>query len=91
MRLLVLAAALILLPAASAADRSGTYSTARDAMRADCPAPPGKQHALDPNKPLKAQKLGELPPAEAYQAVLRTDRMGCLDPLLVKDRLRQQR
>ena len=28
---------------------------------------------------------------DAYQAVLRTDEKGCLDPLLVKDRLRQSR
>ena len=64
---------------------------ANDAMRAGCPAPPGKQYALDPGKPLKPRKLAELPPAEGYQAVLRTDEKGCLDPLLVKDRLRQSR
>jgi hypothetical protein len=43
---------------------------------------------LKPGEPLKPRKLGELPPAEAYQSVLRVDGNGCLDPLLVKDRLR---
>ena len=90
MRLIVLVVALLLAPAASAADRFG-FSKAHGAMRAGCPAPPGKQYALKPGKPLKPRKLGELPPADAYQAVLRTDNKGCLDPLLVKDRLRQSR
>jgi len=91
MRLIVLAAALLALPAASDAGRSGNFTTARDAMRAACPKPPGMQYALEPGEPLKPRKLGELPPAEGYQAVLRTDEKGCLDPLLVKDRLRQSR
>ena len=32
------------------------------------------------------KRLGQLPPAEAYMAVLRTDEQGCLDPLLARDR-----
>ena len=32
------------------------------------------------------KRLGELPPAEAYMAVYRTDEKGCLDPLLARDR-----
>ena len=32
------------------------------------------------------KRLGELPPAEAYMAVYRTDANGCLDPLLARDR-----
>jgi hypothetical protein len=32
------------------------------------------------------KRLGELPPAEAYMAVFRTDENGCLDPLLARDR-----
>ena len=35
---------------------------------------------------LQMQRLGELPPAEAYMAVYRTDEKGCLDPLLARDR-----
>jgi hypothetical protein len=89
MRLIVLAA--LLAAPTLAADRPSSFSKAYDAMRAGCPAPPGKQFALDPGKPLKPRKLGELPPAEGYQAVLRTDGNGCLDPLLVRDRLRQSR
>jgi hypothetical protein len=90
MRLLILAA-LAALPAASAPGQPNQYAKAREAVRADCPRPPGQQYALNPGEPLKPRKLGELPPAEGYQAVLRTDGKGCLDPLLVKDRLRQSR
>ena len=35
---------------------------------------------------LQMKRLGQLPPAEAYMAVLRTDENGCLDPLLARDR-----
>jgi hypothetical protein len=92
MRLLALSAILVgTLAVTSAAAPSNQYPEAREAMRADCPRPPGQQYALKPGEPLKPRKLGELPPAEGYQAVLRTDEKGCLDPLLVKDRLRQSR
>ena len=91
MHLIVLVTALATLPAASAAERPTGFAQAHNAMRAGCPATPGKQYALKPGAPLKPRKLGELPPADAYQAVLRTDEKGCLDPLLVKDRLRQSR
>jgi len=37
------------------------------------------------------RKLGELPPAEAYQAVYRLGADGCIDPLLVSDRIRNTR
>jgi hypothetical protein len=36
--------------------------------------------------PPQLKRLGELPPAEAYMAVYRTDANGCLDPLLARDR-----
>jgi len=91
MRLVVLVTALTILPAASTAERPTGFAKAHNAMRAGCPAPPGKQFALKPGEPLKPRKLGELPPAEGYQAVFRTDEKGCLDPLLVKDRLRKSR
>ena len=32
------------------------------------------------------KRLGELPPAEAYMAVYRTDEKGCLDPMLASER-----
>ena len=34
------------------------------------------------------RRLGELPPADAYQTVYRLDEKGCIDPLLVRDRIR---
>lgn len=91
MRLLVPAIALACLSAASVTAQPNDFKKAQGTLKAGCPAPPGKQYALDPGKPLKPQKLGELPPADAYQAVLRVDGNGCLDPLLVKDRLRRSR
>ena len=77
MRLLV-ATMLLLVPVESAAERPSQYQTARDALRADCPPPPGHQYALDPGKPPKLQKLTELPPAETLAAVLRHDERRCM-------------
>ena len=91
MRLIVLAASVAMLPISSAAAPTKDFKKAHDAVRADCPRPPGSQYAAKPGKPLKPRKLGELPPADAYQAVLRVDGNGCLDPLLVKDRIRRSR
>ena len=91
MRFLVLAAGLALLPSLSVAAPNKQVKKAQDAVRADCPRPPGSQYAAKPGEPLKPRKLGELPPADAYQAVLRVDGKGCLDPLLVKDRIRGSR
>jgi transposase len=77
MRLLV-AAALVALPVASSAERATQFEKSRDALRADCPPPPGHQYVLDPGKALKPRKLTELPPAENYAAVLRRDERGCM-------------
>ena len=92
MRLLVPVAVLLMLPAASAAERPSSFAKAHDAMRAGCPALPGKQHALDPGKPLKPQKLGELPPSLRLEALeeglsLQALHVGSYDdegPLLAK-------
>ena len=32
------------------------------------------------------KRLGELPPAQAFMAVYRTDEKGCLDPMLASER-----
>ena len=40
-------------------------------------------HAFDPSKPLRPQKLAELPPANAYKAVYRLVG-GCEVPVVVK-------
>ena len=42
--------------------------------------------AQGPDQAPQLQRLGQLPPAEAYMAVYRTDADGCLDPLLARDR-----
>lgn len=84
MRLLV-ATLLVAMPAALAAERPTEYNKARDALRADCPPPPGHQYALDPGKPPKLQKLAELPPAENFAAVLRRDERGCMVPVKFRD------
>ena len=38
----------------------------------------------DQNRP-QMKNLGELPPAQAYMAVYRTDERGCLDPMLASE------
>lgn len=83
MRLLV-AAMLAAMPVASAAGPT-QFDKARSALRADCPPPPGHHYVLEPGKPPKLQKLGELPPADAYAAVLRKDERGCMVPVKYRD------
>jgi hypothetical protein len=55
---------------------------------ADCPSATG-QFARDGNgwvrKPVKPQKLGELPPADAFAAVYRLDERGCMVPVKFRD------
>src|SRR5919107_1573471 len=47
------------------------FGKARGAVSAPCPPPPGHQFARDPGKMPPLRKLNELPPADAYQSVLR--------------------
>lgn len=54
----------------------------RAAEAPNCPRTTS-MHAYDRSKPLKPQKLGELPPANAYSAVYRLVR-GCEVPIVVK-------
>lgn len=79
MRLLV-ATLLVAVPVASAAGPT-QFDKARSTLRADCPPPPGHHYVLELGKPPKPQKLGELPPAEAFAAVLRKDERGCIVPV----------
>ena len=37
------------------------------------------------DEPLRPQKLNELPPAESFAAVVRTDERGCLIPVYYRD------
>ena len=82
---LLVATLLVALPAGLAAERPTQYNKARNALRADCPPPPGYRYALDPGKPPKLKKLTELPPAESYAAVLRRDERGCMVPVKFRD------
>ena len=43
--------------------------------------------AADPDGRAHMHRLGELPPAQAYMAVYRTDEKGCIDPMLASERL----
>ena len=55
------------------------------------PAPDCKQNlnvAQSTEGPL-FRRLDQLPKGQAYQAVFRLDANGCIDPLLVSDRIRQ--
>jgi hypothetical protein len=58
------------------------HDKARVAEAPDCPRATS-MHAYDRSKPLKPQKLGDLPPANAYSAVYRRVR-GCEVPIVVK-------
>lgn len=49
----------------------------------DCRTP----QLADTDRRLTPRKLGELPPAKAYQAVLRAGPDGCPNPLLVSERI----
>lgn len=49
---------------------------------ADCPKTTS-YYAFDPSKPVKPRKLGELPPANAYAAVLRHDGR-CEVPVIIR-------
>lgn len=50
---------------------------------ANCPRPTN-YYAYEDGKPLKPQKLTELPPANMYSAVFRVDVNGCEKPIVVK-------
>jgi hypothetical protein len=84
MRLLA-AALLASLPAAAGAValqkapvvKGGPFPSA-----ADCPRTTS-YHAFDASKPVNPRKLGELPPANAYAAVLRHDGR-CEVPVVIK-------
>jgi len=43
-------------------------------------------YAQGERTPPRLKRLGELPGAQAYMAVLRTDENGCLDPMLASER-----
>ncbi len=51
-----------------------------------CPSP--GSYAQGERKAPQMKRLGELPPAEAYMAVYRTDAKGCIDPMLASERQR---
>lgn len=45
-------------------------------------------HAQGERKAPQLKRLGELPPAQTYMAVYRTDEKGCIDPMLASERQR---
>jgi hypothetical protein len=48
-----------------------------------CQKPGVETVGSPPKKPVRAQKLNELPNADAYLTVLRTDEHGCNKPAIV--------
>ena len=80
MRLLAIAV-LALLPGAVDAGPVA-WRTLPQPPAADCPQTTA-HHAFDPKQPLKPRKLAELPPANAYSAVLRHDGK-CEVPVVIK-------
>ena len=77
MSLSILTLALAGASPAVAHDGRGLVATAPDCPRTT------SMHAFDRSKPLKPQKLGDLPPANAYKAVYRLVG-GCEVPVVVK-------
>lgn len=61
-------------------------STSGDRMP-DCPQ---QKSPADYSGTIEKRNLDQLPPADTYMAVLRTDDEGCLDPLLASE-LRDRR
>jgi len=62
------------LPAAVAADAAAPATPSNTCLRT------ARHYAIDPTKPLKPQKLTELPPGKGYMAVYRTVD-GCEYPM----------
>lgn len=84
MRFLV-ACMLAILPAAAGAVDHKSPNPPKSELLAERSCPQGARHyAYRTDKPLKPQKLGELPPGNMYIAVYRTDSKGCEDPIVVK-------
>jgi hypothetical protein len=71
----------LVLAGASPAVAHDSRGLAANSQR-ECPRTTS-MHAFDRSKPLKPQKLGDLPPANAYKAVYRTVG-GCEVPVVVK-------
>ncbi|HET7709312.1 MAG TPA: hypothetical protein VFK50_07245 [Sphingomicrobium sp.] len=86
-RYLLVVPALALLGAAPPADSSAPLAKPAQIV-SPVPATCDKtgSYAQGERTPPRLKRLGELPPAEAYMAVYRTDERGCLDPLLARDR-----
>ena len=78
-------ALLMLLPGASIADAGDPVRPAGARLpppSGDCPQATS-HHAVEPGKPVRLQKLGELPPANLYAAVWRHDGK-CEVPMIIK-------
>lgn len=85
MRLLLLVAAIAIAPASSAQPPTPVAKLDLPFAAiapADCPKTTS-HHAVKPGDSLKLQKLGELPPANAYAAVYRQVG-GCEVPVIVR-------
>ena len=86
-RYLLIVPALALLGAAPATQSSGPQASP---ARVISPVPSscakiGSYAQGQSDKP-QMKRLGELPGAQAYMAVYRTDENGCLDPMLASER-----
>ena len=86
-RYLLIVPALALLGAAPATPSSGPQAKPARVI-SPVPSTCAKigSYAQGEQTPPQLKRLGQLPPAEAYMAVYRTDENGCLDPLLARDR-----
>ena len=73
----------MLIFAAAAASQPMAIPTDLSAATPVCNKPGVETVGSQPRKPVRAQKLNELPNADAYLTVLRTDEHGCNKPAIV--------
>ena len=73
----------MLIFAAAAASQPLPIPTDLAAAAPACQKPGVENVGSPPKKPVRAQKLNELPNADAYLTVLRTDEHGCNKPAIV--------
>ena len=102
MRLLILASAAIL-PAGSAAapgpnavqaapSQPGNSLTQQTRVISPVPSTCKQIGSVaEGDRRLQGRRLNELPPAQTYMAVYRTDENGCLDPMLASELQRPRR
>lgn len=75
-------------PASQPAATVPASKAAKTLAAPDCPAATSEMAGRMSRwrgKPVKPQRLGDLPPADTYAAVYRLDERGCMVPVMYRD------